>query len=275
MKILKSDLDRVIRKVIKEELQLKKLNEAPIESKLQGGANSVYSVLVKGGHIQEGDTLLLIDGQKQTFTLKKGTKSVLLQGKVSTAAKGFGNQPDSEKTSTGLMQVVSFGGKGAKSGTVLVGLKPTSKQIILGPNQTSPRASQGHAAEVLTRAIVLRGLEEHNKNVQSRNIYVHGTNRESRLGTKASGGCIRVSSADVIALVDTLMKVGDYVYVYTGAPINESDQKITGKQRLRSLLEQDAVESDASEEVYMIDGQPGSEEEALQILSKYPVEKNA
>jgi len=71
------------------------------------------------------------------------------------------------------------------------------------------------------------------------------------------------------------MKVGDYVYVYTGAPINESDQKITGRQRLRSLLEQDEVESDSSEEVYMIDGQPGSEEEALQILSKYPVEKNA
>jgi len=251
-----------------------RLHEAAIESKISG-VNTVYDVLVKNGLIKEGSTLLLIDGQKQTFTLKKGSKDVTLQGKVSTAAKGFGNQPDSAKTSTGLMRVSGFAGKGSVKGTVLIGLTPVEPRIVLGPNQDSPRAKQGHAAEVLTRAIVLDGVEEHNKNVKSRSIYVHGTNRESRLGTKASGGCIRVSSADVIALVDTLMKVGDYVYVYTGAPINESDQKITGKQRLRSLLEQDAVESDASEEVYMIDGQPGSEEEALQILSKYPVEKNA
>ncbi len=275
MKILKSDLNRVIRQILKEEIQLRKLNEAAIEAKLKGNVNIVYEILVKGGHIQSGDTLLIIDGQKQAYTLREGSK-VIRQGKVSTAAKGFGNQPDSERTSTGLMRVVGFGGKGAPKGSVLVGLNPVNPPIILGPNQDSPRAKQGHAAEVLTRAIVLEGLEEHNRNVKSRNIYIHGTNRENRLGVQASGGCIRVSNDDAIALADTLMKIGDYVYVFTGALITENDKKITGKQRLKSLLEQDQAldKTDANKE-YNVDGKPASEEEAFKVLSKYPEEKNA
>ena len=36
MKILKSDLNRVIRQILKEEIQLRKLNEAAIEAKLKG-----------------------------------------------------------------------------------------------------------------------------------------------------------------------------------------------------------------------------------------------
>lgn len=275
MKILKSDLNRVIRQLLREENQIKKLNEAAIEAQLKGNVEAVYSVLVKGGHIQEGDTLLLIDGKKQTYTLRKGSK-ILRQGKVSTAAKGFGNQPDSEKTSTGLMRVIGFAGRGTATGTVLIGLKPTDPPIILKPDQVSPRAKKGHAAEVLTRAIVLEGLEDHNRNVKSRSIYVHGTNRENRLGNPASGGCIRVTSADAIALADSLMKVGDYVYVFTGGSISENDQKITGKQRLKSLLEQDQMtDSEDGSKEYIVNGNPATEEEAFEVLSKYPEEKNA
>ena len=277
MKISKNDLKNLIRRALKEETQKKQLNEVAIEAKVKG-IDSVYDVLVSGGHIKSGDTLLLIDGQKQVFYLKKGSKDVTLKGKVSTAAKGFGNQLDSAQTPTGLMKVVGFGGKGAKTGTVLVGLQPTD--LIVGPNQTSPRARQGHAAEVLTRAVVLAGLEEHNKNVKSRNIYVHGTNRENQLGQQASGGCVRVSSAHAIDLADRLMKVGDYVYIYTGVSITgesrQPDQTISGKQRLKSLLEQDQTATTGSEEKeYLVGGKPATEEEAFQVISKYPKEPNA
>ncbi len=164
--------------------------------------------LIEKGLLKEEDKLLVIDGQSQTFTLVKD-KKVILKGKVSTGAKGFGSSSGSGKTPTGFFKIHRIVGEGLESGTVLIGLRPT--KTVLGPTEKGKR--KGHAAEVTTRALTLTGLDSDNKNTLSRSIYIHGTNREQFLGRAASGGCIRVSNENAITLADKLMSAGDKVYI--------------------------------------------------------------
>jgi lipoprotein-anchoring transpeptidase ErfK/SrfK len=65
---------------------------------------------------------------------------------------------------------------------------------------------------VLTGILELIGLEPFNKNVASRAIYVHGTNKEKGLGGKHSNGCIRVSNDDILYLLSSVT-VGTKLYV--------------------------------------------------------------
>jgi lipoprotein-anchoring transpeptidase ErfK/SrfK len=50
----------------------------------------------------------------------------------------------------------------------------------------------------------LRGLEAQNANAYGRYIYIHGTAEERNIGKRASYGCIRMRSRDVIQLFDTV-----------------------------------------------------------------------
>lgn len=233
MKITKKNLSKIIKSFILESTQEKK--------------NSLNSVL------NNYRTVFYVDGAKQNYKLFRN-KEIIKLGKVSTGAKGFGNKNNSGKTSTGLMEVLKIVGKGFEKGTVLVGLQKTS--IVLGPDESGPRP--GHPAEVLTRAITLTGKEDINSNVTSRSIYIHGTNREGRLGTKASGGCVRVSSDDAIELADNLLSPGDAVFVDP-----------TGLEILSILGKEERVDE------IKIDGKEATPEEALEILKKYPISKNA
>ena len=53
---------------------------------------------------------------------------------------------------------------------------------------------------VQTRILWLDGLDAANANTRDRYIYIHGTNAESRLGTPASYGCVRMGNEDIIDL---------------------------------------------------------------------------
>jgi lipoprotein-anchoring transpeptidase ErfK/SrfK len=173
---------------------------------------SLYSTLVERNMIQKNESLLIVWGPTQTMYYTKDGKNLIGKYSVSTAKKGFGNSVDSDKTSTGLLEVTNKI-KG-KNNEVLIGKKPTGK--LLGPNVDSNRIdSKGrtHVAEVLTGILELDGLEKCNENAFSRNIYIHGTNREQFLGSKNSGGCIRVSNAVINELINSL-QIGTKVYVY-------------------------------------------------------------
>jgi len=238
-------------------------------------ADSVYEALVRKGILEEGDTLLLVDGTRQRFYLKKSSSSSEMSGLVSTGRKGLGNENNSGKTSTGLMQVMKIHGTGLESGTVLVGREPTVPPIVLGPRQPSPRTN--HTAEVVTRAITLTGLETANRNVKSRNIYLHGTNREQHLGRPASGGCIRMKSSDVIKLADTELNPGDHVYVYSGpATIDSSllNTSLSALDRgLSMMFEESNLEID--NDVQPVEDNVISDEEARSVLDRYPPELGA
>ena len=191
-------------------------------------ASGVYKGLIERNIIDDGDTLLLIDGANQKFYLKRSSSGTEMSGKVSTGKKGFGNN--------------------SGSGT--------------------------------TRAIVLSGMEDKNANVKSRNIYIHGTNREHKLGSRASGGCIRTSSKNIIKLADSEIKNGDYVYVFDGPASLTST--VTGKvgslvDRGIEMFTEENKEKDIyeNEDVKKVGGKTASDDEIAAILANYPPEENA
>ena len=121
---------------------------------------------------------------------------------VSTSKFGEGTEPGSFKTPTGRFRIAQKIGDGAALGEVF-------KSRI-------PQGRVGREDEeddlVQTRILWLDGLDEENKNTHERYIYIHGTNHESQIGTKASHGCIRMRNEEVAALYD-LVKEGAEVFI--------------------------------------------------------------
>ena len=124
---------------------------------------------------------------------------------VSTAKKGIGSEPDSNKTPLGWHRVCEKIGDGAASGTQFVGRKPTGR--VWQP--TDPVEEKNL---VLTRILWLDGEEPSNRTSKDRFIYIHGTNREDLIGTPASAGCVCLKNSDVIDLY-SLVPVGTRVEI--------------------------------------------------------------
>ena len=112
---------------------------------------------------------------------------------ISTSKFGIGDEPGSNATPPGRMEVARKIGSGLPAGSVLKDRKPTGE--ILPPNAPG-------RDPIVTRILWLRGLESANRNAFPRYIYIHGTPEERTLGTPASYGCIRMRSQDVVELFD-------------------------------------------------------------------------
>ena len=172
----------------------------------QGGIiapEKIRSTLVDRGFIQNKDFLVVVRGSSQKLIVFGTDGKKLKEFPISTAAKGFGMQSDSGKTPIGLFQIGQK--KLGRKGEIFVAKRPTGQ--LLGNNQDSTRRDEKgvvHKAEVITGFIDLVGLEDRNRNTFSRSIYLHGTNRESSLGTPASGGCIRTPNNEIIWLAKNL-----------------------------------------------------------------------
>jgi len=69
---------------------------------------------------------------------------------------------------------------------------------------------------IVTRILWLRGLEPQNANAFMRDIYIHGTPEERLIGTRASYGCIRMRSSDIINLYD-IVGIGAAVTIVDGS----------------------------------------------------------
>ena len=70
---------------------------------------------------------------------------------------------------------------------------------------------------IVSRVIWLRGKEAGNRNAHERCIYIHGTPEEKRIGRRASFGCVRMRSKDVIAL---------YGLMHIGMPVTISEKSL-------------------------------------------------
>jgi lipoprotein-anchoring transpeptidase ErfK/SrfK len=112
---------------------------------------------------------------------------------VSTSKFGLGDWRGSRFTPLGKLQVVEKIGDNAPPGAVFKDRRRTGE--IVAPD--SPGRDP-----IVTRILWLRGLEAQNANAFSRDIYIHGTPEERRIGTPASYGCIRMRSSDIIHLYD-------------------------------------------------------------------------
>lgn len=149
---------------------------------------------------------------------------------ISTSRFGIGEIVDSGGTPRGRHAVADKIGAGMPVGTVFEDRKPTKEIVEVDAPGRSP---------VITRIIRLRGLEARNQTTLERWIYLHGSPVESLLGTPASGGCIRLSSKDVLYLFD-LLDEGIEVNIHEETLdeaidlIKERDDKVAQIARLAS-----------------------------------------
>jgi phosphoserine phosphatase len=122
---------------------------------------------------------------------------------ISTAEKGMGFAEGSHRTPTGRFRICEKIGDSEPSGTIFRGRKP---------------CGIWHAGDdsmedlVLTRILRLDGLDPHNRNTLDRFIYIHGTNDEARIGSRAGHGCVRLRNEEMIRLYD-MVNVDDSVEI--------------------------------------------------------------
>ena len=147
--------------------------------------------------------------------------AVLVAGKparfyrVSTSQYGEGDSYNSWQTPLGHLQVAHMIGFGMPPGSVFRRRQPTGE--VLAPDAPG-------RDPIVSRIIWLRGLEGENKRAYQRCIYIHGTPQETFLGRKASYGCIRMRSQDVIEMFNWV-QVGTAVSIVekpVGQAIQES-----------------------------------------------------
>jgi lipoprotein-anchoring transpeptidase ErfK/SrfK len=134
--------------------------------------------------------------------------------RISTSRYGEGDNWGSWRTPTGMLQIAGKIGASAPAGAVF------SRRQVTG--EVLPANAPGRDP-IVSRIIWLRGLEGANRNAYKRCIYIHGTPQEAFLGRKASFGCIRMRSADVI-------EVFNWVSVGTPVAILQDSLKRAVKQ---------------------------------------------
>lgn len=122
---------------------------------------------------------------------------------ISTSRFGLGSERGSNKTPLGNFRIAEKIGAGAPEGEIFVSRKATGR---IGRDGDP-------SDHIETRIMWLEGLDHDNSNTHDRYIYIHGTNSESRLGTPASYGCIRMGNKDIIDLFDQVT-VGTSVEIH-------------------------------------------------------------
>jgi lipoprotein-anchoring transpeptidase ErfK/SrfK len=125
---------------------------------------------------------------------------------ISTSKFGLGDGFGTYATPLGTMAIAQKIGDGAPLGAVFKRRQLTGE--ILKPNAPG-------RDPIMTRILWLRGLEPENRHAFARCIYIHGTTEEKFIGKKASYGCIRMKSKDVVEIYNQL-PVGAIVQVVPG-----------------------------------------------------------
>ena len=124
---------------------------------------------------------------------------------VSTSKFGLGDSRGSRFTPLGQLQVAEKIGESAPSGAVFKDRRRTGEIVFANSPGRDP---------IVTRILWLRGLEAQNANAFGRDIYIHGTPEEWKIGSPASYGCIRMRSSDIIQLYN-VVGVGAAVTIVT------------------------------------------------------------
>ena len=134
---------------------------------------------------------ILVHVPSQTLDLTDGG-ALIRRYAISTSRFGLGPEPGSNRTPTGHFRIAEKIGDGAVPGEIFISRAPTGR--IGGEADDHDH--------VQTRILWLDGLDADNANTRDRYIYIHGTNAESRLGTPASYGCVRMGNDDIIDLYE-------------------------------------------------------------------------
>jgi len=146
---------------------------------------------------------LLVDVFTQRLILLQDSR-MMATWPVSTASVGLDNRQDSRGTPCGLHRIARKIGEGAEPDMIFESRQPTG---ILWRRAASRGRESQKGDLILTRILTLDGLEDgvnRGPGIDSlaRYIYIHGTNHEGAVGSPESGGCMRMTSNDVVELFD-------------------------------------------------------------------------
>lgn len=104
----------------------------------------------------------------------------------STSKFGEGNKPGSNCTPIGLFKIVEKIGEGMDTNQGFKARQPV--KCITGKDG------------IISRILILDGLEAQNRTTYDRKCYIHGTPYINQLGSKASYGCVRLAPNDIAEL---------------------------------------------------------------------------
>ena len=183
------------------------LKMIPIES--HQSYHQFYKQLISHFSISKASQIFIVDVEKQQLIGMKNDV-VFISYPISTSRFGVGAKKYSYKTPPGLHQIAHKVGDGEPLGMIFKSKKAVGRLY-------DPIEDQNKTDIITTRILHLKGLEKGvnlggNVDSYQRAIYIHGTHQESRIGTPASRGCIRMLNRDVLALYENV-KEGDWVYI--------------------------------------------------------------
>jgi lipoprotein-anchoring transpeptidase ErfK/SrfK len=137
---------------------------------------------------------------------------------VSTSKFGLGDWPGSRYTPLGRLEIAKKIGDNAPPGAVFKDRLRTGEVVLTNSPGRDP---------IVTRILWLRGLEAQNARAFSRNIYIHGTPEEWRIGSAASYGCVRMRSSDIIQLYN-IVGIGAAVTIVNAPLVSAVPGMVSG-----------------------------------------------
>jgi hypothetical protein len=155
---------------------------------------------------KDSDHRILVSIADQSLELFHRAK-LMARFPVSTSRFGLGDRPGSRATPLGKMVVAKKIGAGAPLGAVFKSRRQTGEVLVPNAPGRDP---------IVTRIIWLKGLQSQNRHAFARCIYIHGTPEERNVGHPASFGCVRMKSADVLRVFNTI-GVGATVDIIPGS----------------------------------------------------------
>ncbi|HEX9783161.1 MAG TPA: L,D-transpeptidase [Opitutaceae bacterium] len=161
--------------------------------------------------IKPTNRALLVSIERQTMQYFEGGE-LQTAFVVSTSRRPPSNLKGSLGTPRGLHAIAEKIGAGQPPGIVFKG------RVATGFHFDEQVARGGEFENLITSRILwLKGLEpgvNQGGNVDSKDryIYIHGTNREDKLGQPASAGCVQMANLQIIELFE-LVRNGDPVLI--------------------------------------------------------------
>jgi hypothetical protein len=161
--------------------------------------------------IKPADRVLLVRiGASTLQFLRKGV--VVKSYVISTSKRPPSNVAHSLGTPRGLHEIAERIGAGQPAGMVFSSRIPTGKHFSEIPEEDAEAQNL-----ITSRILWLRGMEPGinrggDVDTHDRYIYIHGTQREERIGTPMSAGCVLMRNLDIIELYDEV-RAGDLVWI--------------------------------------------------------------
>jgi hypothetical protein len=162
--------------------------------------------------IKHADRVLLVSIRASTLQFRR-KKAVVKSYVISTSKRPPSNVMNSLGTPRGLHEIAERIGAGQPAGMVFKSRVPTGKALFGDP----PGGGRALGNLITSRILWLRGLEPGvnlggDVDTHRRYIYIHGTQREDRIGRPMSAGCVLMRNLDIIELYDEV-RAGDLVWI--------------------------------------------------------------